>query len=271
MATTDARNTQTASQEDGSSSAILKFLIGTTAGGCATLLPRLVPELSSQNPHLGFLTLQYGIACVVFSVLVGLSTLFWEWNVPKKPAQTFMTALGLPALIAGTLNAKNASDQLGQQLQQTQSLQQALGQEAGIPTLGQPKQDSMGPRSLPAHLFAGALAPRPAYATSVEGEARVTSRRGDVMLAQLGIQIQQPDFVVVLDRAATADEARQKAQALRQTLPDAKAAQVGNEFLVINGERGRPKSDALLDAVRLKNERHLSPSLVEQKGLQLLK
>ena len=91
-----------------------------------------------------------------------------------------------------------------------------------------------------------------------------------MMLAQLGVQIRERDFVVVLDRAATADEARQKALALRQTLPEAKAAQVGNQFLVINGDRPSPKGDALLDAVRVKNQHHVSPSLVEQKGLRLL-
>ncbi len=270
MTITAAKHRRVRSPDDAPTSPMLKFLIGVTAGACATLLPRLVPELSSPDPRMEFLTWQYGIACGAFSVLIGLGTLFWEWNVPKKPAQTFMTALGLPALIAGTLNVKSAGDQLHQQLQQTRDLQEALSKEAGIPTVGSGEQHSMSPRFVSPHLLAAILTARPAHAATIEALGTAAPPRSDLVLAQLGIKVQQPEFVVGLDRAADADDARRKAQELRRTLPDAKAARVGNEFVVINGDRPLTKSDALLDAVRLKNEHHLSPSLVERKELQLL-
>lgn len=254
---------------NGPSSPVLKFLVGTTAGACATLLPRLVPALSAQNPDLRFLTVEYGVACAIFSVLVGLGTLFWEWNLPKKPAQTFLTALGLPALIAGTFNTKTTADQLQHQLQQTQSLQQALGREAGIPTLAPPGPNALVPQSPLSHGFASGFLARPAHA-SVATERKTTSHAGGMVLAQLEIQVDQPGFVIVLDRAATAVDAQQKAQALRQTLPGAKVARAGSEFLVIDSDQPRPKPQATMDAVDLKNVHHLSPALVEWKGLQLI-
>src|SRR5262249_32964851 len=89
------------------------------------VLPRIASVITtsaSSSPALEMklFRTEYIIAAVVFALLIGGSVMIWEWNVRSSPRQTFVAALGLPALFAGALNSAaisgNAS-RLGEDLQ----------------------------------------------------------------------------------------------------------------------------------------------------------
>jgi hypothetical protein len=223
-----------------------------------------------------FLTRDYVIASVVFSVFIGVVTVILEWGVPRKPADTFMAALSLPALISGMVNTTSVTGQLHNQLQENQALTRALSREADIPILrpSGARSDTVFPGPWHARTSHHADLVGLAAAQADDGDRRAGTDAGSSRIrhVQLPIQIQQPRFAIVLDRATSAEDARRKAEVLRQSgVPDAQAAQVGRAFVVMKGDGPRPQSEALLEAVRLKNEQHLTPSLVEWKEVQPLR
>jgi hypothetical protein len=88
---------------------------------------------------------------------------------------------------------------------------------------------------------------------------------------RLAVRINQPHYLIVLDRAASQPAAQTRATHLMQRLASAtpsqpvtlRVQQQGNEFLVVESGAARAKSDAVLEAVRLKNVYHVNPALVE--------
>jgi hypothetical protein len=78
-----------------------------------------------------------------------------------------------------------------------------------------------------------------------------------------GIQLDQRPHLVVIDQAPTREQADEKAKRLREWIPQAQVVQTGQGFLVVDGGGARTKTDALLEAIRLKKEFNLSPALIE--------
>ena len=93
---------------------IYKFLIGFIAGFCAALFPRLTALLlvSDVQESLNILSTGYILVSALFATLIGAIIMIMEWNVAKEPRTTFMAALGIPALITGSINTVDTTKAL---------------------------------------------------------------------------------------------------------------------------------------------------------------
>jgi MFS family permease len=101
---------------------ILKLFIGFVAGLCAALFPRLTAALATQGSNLIFFPLSYVVLALVFAMLIGVVVMILGWRVPAKPSDTFMMALGIPALLTGALNATLDTNMLQNLAQQKDRL-----------------------------------------------------------------------------------------------------------------------------------------------------
>ena len=225
---------------------VLKFAIGTVASLCAVLVPRLLAALAARDQaSITFITRSYAELAVILSGLVGLVVAILEWRVPRSPRDTFMTTLGIPAILAGALSANSNAGALKLATQTQDALADKLSQESGI-TIEAPKTTSTGERGRQGAL-ADALMP-PVYAASSEIMFRSAAQ------SSLAIRIDQPRYLIVLDRAATQQDAQMKASQLTRRLTAAapgqplavQVQQQGAEFLVVVAGGARIKGDAIL-------------------------
>jgi len=112
---------------------LFKFLIGFIASVCAVFLPKLLVYLKNDDGTLQAPSIGYIIAGFMFAAMVGFVILLFEWGKRSKPAEVFMTALGIPALVSGTLGTVGTADNLkqGQDIV-VNSLQQRLNDTSGV-------------------------------------------------------------------------------------------------------------------------------------------
>jgi len=241
----------------------LKFLIGFVGGICAAIFPRLMAALALYGgSDVVLLSTGYLGIAVLFAVLVGAVVMIMEWGVLREPRATFMTALGIPALLAGALNTSNGAYELDNQAKESNKLAELVQSLSQIPEIS---ADSLAPLS-DAGAAAGTINPLAllgiGMAYAGDGGTGQT-----VLDFNPAMQVQQRQYYIVLDRAKNANEARQKANALKSDVPNARAVQAGNKFLVIDPEP-RPRSKAVMKAIRLKKElrdRQLKPQLLRVK------
>jgi hypothetical protein len=244
----------------------LKFAIGTVASLCAVLVPRLLAALTVQDQsNVTFITREYGEVAMLFSGLVGLVVAILEWRIPRAPRDTFMTTLGIPAILAGALSANQNTGALQQATQTQNALADTLSKESGIPIESQKTTgtDGLGRQGA----LTDFLVP-PVYAASAQ---KATGPAG--AQSQFAIIINQPRYVIVVDRAGTQQDAQAKAAQLTLRLTAAAGPPLslqvqkhGLEFLVVVAGVARVKADAMIEAVRVKNTYHLSPTIVEVPG-----
>ena len=239
----------------------LKFVIGAIASLCAVLIPRLLAALAQRDQvSVTFITPQYAGLAAVFSVLVGLVVTILEWRVPRTPFDTFMTTLGVPAMLAGALSANQNAGALQEKTQKANELVDALSKETGI-AIESPKTNA--PDTGRQGAWADALIP-PVYANA-DDALRSTEDQ-----SPFAIRVNQPRYLIVLDRAATQQDAETKTSQLTQRLTAAAPGQPlsmqvqrqGAEFLVVVAGGARIKADAMLEALRVKNTYHVTPTLV---------
>jgi hypothetical protein len=215
-----------------------------------------------DTSNITFVTREYAGLAVLLSLLVGVVVVIFEWRVPRTPRDTFMTTLGIPAILAGALSANQNAGALQETTQKANELADTLAKESGI-NIESPRRTS---KEMSWHgALADVLIP-PAYAASAE-----TMLQSADAQHQLAIRINQPRYLIVLDRATTQQDAEAKASQLTLSLAAAapghplstRVQRQGNEFLIVVAGGARVKADALLEAVRVKNTYHVSPTLVE--------
>ena len=240
---------------------VVKFVIGFFAGMCAAFIPRLGAFFTTGTGHVTVFPTDFIIVGAVFGALIGGIIVILEYGMPKTPRDTFIAALGVPALLAGALNTASNTNELTDVARQQSTLTQALVRQLDIPIL------------LPAATSLQPLTPSSSDGTGwrdwIPGVGRAhaadTPARGGAAGFNPAIQVQQQQYVIVLDEAKSKEQALARAKELRAKVPQAQAVQAGQGYLVIQG--GAPKSEtaALLDAVRLKNETGLQPKLLPVK------
>jgi hypothetical protein len=238
----------------------LKFTIGFVASMCAVLFPRLIAALTiPDKARITFISLEYLTVMLIFSALVGVVVTILEWRVPRAPRDTFMTTLGLPAILAGALSANQNTLELQAAMRQNEALAEETRERSGIPIESEP---TAAPQKQGALID---LIVTPVYAA--QGSRAVQKSPSP----RLGIIIEQPRYFIVLDRAASLSDARTKlsqiVQRLKAAVPDRplnlQIEQRATEFLVTLAGGPRVKSEAVLEAVRLKDAYHMTPTLVQ--------
>ena len=242
---------------------ISTFLIGFFASICAVFVPRMVAMLNGNHGDLQYFHRDYVLVGLGFAVVIGVITVIFEQGKSKKAPDIFMTALGIPALLAGALNTGTVGNDLGALQAANQKLNESLSQKSGIVIEEK----------------AGTIVPLEAIPTNTHSS---NSKTGFSLIKvaqagennnytennpgfQLGIQTEQTHYLIVLEKFNNKSAALQKAGELRATIPKATAVQSDQDFLVIDGGEPLSKSDALLKAIELQNKTSLKPYLMQVK------
>ena len=184
-----------------------------------------------------------------------------EWGVPTHPGDTFLTAVGIPALLAGMYNVNTDAQQLFDKAKRVTELTDKLGVSEGIRITPAPvsRIEDARPGLTLADLRNVLVAPVHA-ASAGPAEPQFSSR------------ILEPKYWIVFERDADQQRANGKADALRPRLaarspnrPEItiEVVALGREFLVVAAGGARVRSEAMMLAVDLKREYQLPIGLQE--------
>jgi hypothetical protein len=244
----------------------MKFAIGLVAALSAVFFPRLVAALTAaSDTRVVLVSREYVLLALSFSTLVAVAVMILEWRVPRPPRDTFMTTLGLPAMLAGALSASQGTTNLQQAADANDKLAQELAKRAGVAVVS--ATDSAAPvKPSTRNGLADALV-TPLYAESALADQPAPQQ------SKLGIYIDEPRYFVVLDRAAKREDAQARAADLTSRFNRAvpgrplalEVSRQGDEFMVVVPGGPRPRAAALLEALRLKDTYHVAPTLVEAR------
>lgn len=208
----------------------VKLAVGVLAGVSAVLLPRVL-ALSAQGDaaRLVFFPAPYFYLAAGVGIFVGLVMMMFEYQVPARPRDTFMAALGIPAIITGALGTASAADGVARAEREAAQLRELVARDYGIGKAGEPIAQA--------------------------GEAPV----------RFGIGVDAPQFIVVLQKAVSAEDAQRAQQDLRRQLPGAQAIGSGQSYFVVLDASPAGETAALLAAARAKSLTHgaVQPVLVE--------
>jgi len=231
---------------------LIKFAIGAFASLCAVFLPKIIVFLKNDGSgDLITISRTYIIAGVLFALLIGVIIAIFEFRTRRTPAQTFMAALGIPALVSGTLDTVGTADNLALKTEQFRQLAALTAQTANVPildktlTLPAPGSDK---QSAVFELVSSAVAAEP----------------GAIVIAQqsaYGVQAVRRQFLVVLHQSSTRAEADAQANTLKSKVPNVTVVPGGHIFYVTTSGSPMSEVDALQQAVRLR-EAGLTPSLL---------
>jgi hypothetical protein len=248
------------------SNAGAKFAVGVIAGTCAAVFPRLTAALYVERRG-GVVDLflgQYAVLALVFGLLLGLIVMIIEWGVARSPRDTFMAALGIPALLAGALNTTVAVGELGSVAERTANDASALIEHAGfaVEEGGGVRAVPLGPSAPPGPgalltPLLDVLGPREAHAAG-PGE-RLAEAGGGV-----GIGVNLPRYLVVVDRFKDAGQARRRAAELRaQGAPNAGVYEVSGDFVVTWSGGPATAAEAVQQAAAAQQKLGSRPTLVK--------
>jgi hypothetical protein len=237
------------------------FGVGAFAAVCAAFIPRLAATLPTSSES-GFLTVtvftsDYLFSTLAFSILVGGVVLIFEWTSERNPREVFMSALAIPALISGFVNAAAVANQMKGLAEEKVSESQARALEEGIEIVGaRPVSDLWSP-------WLPSLVPT-VHAAS---EQRIQQ----VGQPTLGIQLREPQFWISLASLPTREEAETKKKKIGSAYGELSIEAHDGKFYVVLGKRALPYSEAVSKAIDVKRESDgsLRPALVgsDQTGV----
>ena len=237
-------------EDDGTRNPVAKFGVSIFAALCAVFFPQVVLYLKHPE-NLIFPTSEYVFAGVAFACIIGVITLIFEHGVRRTLAQTFMAALGVPAVLSGTLGSIGLAENglLAQQRADHNFQQAAKGAGISIGPAIELNANTLPQKGATFNLISAAYAADDVLAQAPQAQARYSA------------QFVIPHYLIVLDRAPTEAAATTKMQALRQRVPEAAVIRSGNEFLIVAGSAPLPQADALTRATAIKREGIANPTL----------
>jgi hypothetical protein len=248
--TTPTPTTPTAEKGIQVTEAWIKFLIGTGASLVAILFPPLAAYL--KRPDSIGLTPTYIGWTLLASAIVGAVVMLREWGEPKKPFETFMAALGVPALLAGAISGSSGGQAIADAKREAA---REISAATGIPI----RADTPEPPKTGSSLLA------PFVVTAHASERAAVDD-------QAGVAVAEPQYWVVLHKDADRAKADQAAATLRTRLatpPPGKApvrlevVDYRGTFLVVEAGGGRKRAEAVARALELKSAYNLPVELQE--------
>jgi hypothetical protein len=248
------------------SNSIAKLAIGTLAGMAAVLLPRLLALLSkNDDAHIVFFPTSYFLLAAGVGAFLGLVMLVIEYQVPTKPKETFMAALGIPAVLSGALGTAATAESVTDLARDAERLRQAVREEQRITKDGAfTTLEPLGGPAPAKPAGEGAALGISFIASAHAQENRLAQSNADPI--RFGVRVEQPKYIVVLKKSASAQQAVQDAQKLQADLPGARAVRSDKGYFVVLGGAPASETDALLAATQArKRSDAVQPMLVEVK------
>ncbi|MBW2624022.1 MAG: hypothetical protein JRD68_14030 [Deltaproteobacteria bacterium] len=239
---------------------LAKLVIGMFAGLCAAFFPRLVLLINAIGQDIQLLDIfdpQYLICAFLFSVIVGVVVMLFEWHVVNEPGKTFMMALSVPALIAGGLNTNTALNLYESDTEINTRLSTVFEDSTPVKTLPVPEEiTEVQPEFQKESSLLLHLGGRSAHAGG-------NSLKPTQFLA---LRVKKELFMVMLDKANSREGAFNKANEIRKKcrLKDIEVVKFGqNKFGVVcrGAKFTRPEALLVIHALR-KVCRGLHPSLL---------
>lgn len=237
-----------------------QFAVGSFAGACALFSPRLtlmVGQADDASVTVVALSPTFVVGAVLLSLLVGGVAMILEWEGSRSPKDTFMAALGVPALLSGVFSTASVSKEAVRFAEITKSVTDERAREEGI-VVEEVPQASIAPTQgiwpptlhlLPT-VYAAQQAPAPAARVAAQGGAAV--------------QYRQVRYWVVLHESRDKAAAERRAAELGSRYGRLAVRQVGTDFAVTLAEGVLPYSDAVSRAVDVKKQSKgvVTPKLV---------
>gem|GEM_PF-6894224 len=194
------------------------------------------------------LSMGYLYIAVLFALLIGAVVMIMEWGVPKGPSATFMTALGLPALLAGALNTSNGAYVLDAKSKTNLELTEVVRSLSQIPEISADEiihlsstTDTINSSNL--------------IRMNIIGEAYADSNSSKQQSFNFNpsMKIQQQQYYIILKKVASKSKANQRTLEIIPNVQNAQSVQIDDNYFVIDSKT-RSKSDAVLESIRLKDK-----------------
>ena len=126
------------------------FVVGAFAALCASFIPRLAAALPTTADStlltIRVFTTEYVVTTLVFALLVGGVVVVLEGSASRTPREVFISALAVPALVTGFVNAAAVSNQAKELAEANLRLNMERAQQEGIEVTGTPARS--GARNL---------------------------------------------------------------------------------------------------------------------------
>jgi len=174
-----------------------------------------------------------------------------------------MTALGIPALLAGALTSGTTGSSLSDLQSVNQKLSDSLAQKSGI-SIDEKPTNITRLETTPANTQSPASGLGIPLITDVQAQVDRAAPEINEGL-RLGISMKQTPYLTILREFNNKTEAMQAAAELRKIIPSARAVKSNTSYLVIDGGKPRTKSEALLRAINLQKTTSLKPYLLQAK------
>jgi len=236
------------------------FFVGFFAGICAVFVPRMVAMLNGGHADVQYWNFEYVMVGSAFSLIIGGVTVIFVQSEQKTAAEIFMTALGIPALLAGALNSGSTGNNLGELQAVNQRLNESLAQKSNIP-IEKDVTNIVPLEATPPYSHGPTSQSGFSLISVAHAGAEPPTHEG----LKLGIRVEQTPYLVVLKKFHTKEEALKEVVELRKVFPHATAVQSNQSFFVIESNKPLSKSDALLKAINLQSRTGLNPSLLQAK------
>jgi hypothetical protein len=238
---------------------VTTFFIGLVAGVCPFLFLQLLPVL--LDPTQTIVVPNY-LAIVVTGVLVGAisAIIFAKTFEAREPSEIFFYALGVPAILVATVSNLGTKFEAARTVEVAQQVASNAVLRTVPPPIGAIEIQEVAPPPAPAK---SGLAPRGGVAWAAEG--RVTD--------PLGRTAQVDEYVVVIGRYPTAEEAwkavaelrEQRLKTERYVPKSLRVFRGGNQAYYVAYAAPLPREEALrlYQLIRI-NDPALSPQVVRQ-------
>jgi hypothetical protein len=231
------------------------FVVGAFAALCASFIPRLAAALPT-TPDSTLLTIrvftaEYVVTTLVFALLVGGVVVVLEWSSNRTPREVFISALAVPALVTGFVNAAAVSNQAKELAEANLRLNMERAKQEGIEVTGTPVRSGARNPRIPS------LIPT-AFAASEPPPAQTEK-------FSLAIQLREPEYWVSLGSAETKEAAEAKKREIGEGHGELKVERHGDKFhVLLAGGSALPYSEAVSRAVEIKRQTEgaLTPALI---------
>ena len=236
-----------------------QFAVGTFAGLCAAFVPRLALMVGPAAKSAALTVEGFDGGCMLvafaFSLLIGGVAMILEWEGARSPRDTFMAALGIPALLTGMFNTSNVSSEAVRLAQRLKSINDERAKQENIPVDDDAPQSSAAPT--------GAWFPEFGFVPTVFAQEQA-SLQTQQKASGVGVRYREPGYWVVLDTALTKGVAEQRVAELRSRYGALTIQRVDESYPVCPTGGSQPYSQAVSRAVELKrlSQGTLTPRLV---------
>ena len=237
-----------------------QFAVGAFAGLCAAFVPRLALMVGQRADSVAVtvdaFTTQYLVAALGFALLIGGVAMILEWDGDRSPRDTFMAALGIPAILTGMFNTADASRGAVDLAERLKSVNDERAREANIPVDDESPQSSIAPTA--GKLLGGQLVP---VVFAAEQSPTTLQKTGG---PKNGTIYNEPRYWVVLYSASTRQEAERRAADLRARFGALTVERVDGSYFVCPPGGSQYYSAAVSKAVELKRRSQgtITPKLV---------